>query len=110
MYLLYDVMCKYPGSTLTGQYARTTSSASSGGIGENSQLWMELKEAFTTLQEDFCRFDVNGDQLVDYTEITNGIPVTRAGYDKVDILSRLQYAYSQVDLDKSGTLDFYEFM
>mmetsp|Transcript_63233 Transcript_63233/g.144825 ORF Transcript_63233/g.144825 Transcript_63233/m.144825 type:complete len:720 (-) Transcript_63233:37-2196(-) len=110
MYLLYDVMYKYPGSTLAGTYGRTVAKAVGGGTGEQSQLWVELKEAFTTLDEDFCRFDANGDRLVDYTEITNGIPVTRAGYDKVDILSRLQYAYSQVDLDKSGTLDFYEFM
>ncbi|KAJ1476014.1 hypothetical protein T484DRAFT_1826299 [Baffinella frigidus] len=74
MYLLYDVMYKYPGSTLAGTYGRTVAKAVGGGTGEQSQLWVELKEAFTTLDEDFCRFDANGDRLVDYTEITNGIP------------------------------------
>lgn len=49
MYLLYDVMYKYPGSTLAGTYGRTVAKAVGGGTGEQSQLWVELKEVISTL-------------------------------------------------------------
>ena len=106
MHLLYDVMCKYPNSTLLGTYSTLQTKLVSSphtGAGDKSRLWRELREAFTVLQQDFNRFDTNGDKLVDRTEITAGIPVTRQGADKVNIISRLEFAFSQVDLNK--TLD-----
>ena len=114
MHLLYDVMCKYPGSTLQGTYSKAQtkllSQAAAHATGEQSALWKQLREAFLVLQQDFNRFDANGDKLVDKTEITAGIPVTKIGADKVNIISRLEFAFSQVDLDHSNTLDFYEFV
>ena len=114
MYLLYDVMCKYPGSALKGTYSRTglklTRSFSSGNVGEGSALWKELSEAYKVLEQDFKHFDTNKDNVVDYDEITRGFPAARTAQEKVNILSRLEYAYSQVDLDGSGSLDFYEFV
>mmetsp|Transcript_29477 Transcript_29477/g.70910 ORF Transcript_29477/g.70910 Transcript_29477/m.70910 type:complete len:710 (-) Transcript_29477:333-2462(-) len=113
MLLLYEVMVKYPDSTLQGTFSRVGTGAaqeSTGGVGQESNMWRDMVVAFKVLEEDFCRFDLDGDQLVDYTEITAGIPVSRAGQEKLNIMSRLEYAYSQVDLDRSGTLDFYEFM
>eukprot|EP00960_Hanusia_phi_P060095 764404-Hanusia_phi.AAC.2 len=114
MYLLYDVMCKYPGSSLKGTYSRTglksTRSFSSGDTGENSKFWRELNAAYNVLEQDFNHFDTNKDHVVDYDEITRGFPAARTAQEKVNILSRLEYAYSQVDLDGSGSLDFFEFV
>mmetsp|Transcript_2202 Transcript_2202/g.5081 ORF Transcript_2202/g.5081 Transcript_2202/m.5081 type:complete len:470 (+) Transcript_2202:1198-2607(+) len=47
--------------------------------------------------------------MLEYTEITKGIPVHKAGYDKLDILSRLEFAFSQVQKQIDGRLDFFEF-
>jgi len=114
MHLLYEVMYKCPNSAIEGKYSKVgkmqTFDVQPGATGAESAMWKEMMAAFRILEEDFTRFDLDGDQLVDYTEITAGIPPTRVGQDKVDILSRLEYAYSQVDLDRSGTLDYYEFM
>jgi len=114
MHLLYDIMCKYPNSTLLGTYSslqnKTMNDPLVRGTGEQSVLWQQLVVAFKVLEDDFNRFDTNGDKLVDKTEITAGIPVTRLGADKVNIISRLEFAFSQVDLDRSNTLDFYEFI
>jgi hypothetical protein len=100
-------MCKYPNSTLLGTYSslqnKTMNDPLVRGTGEQSVLWQQLVVAFKVLEDDFNRFDTNGDQLVDKTEITAGIPVTRLGADKVNIISRLEFAFSQVDLDRSHT-------
>mmetsp|Transcript_68556 Transcript_68556/g.142951 ORF Transcript_68556/g.142951 Transcript_68556/m.142951 type:complete len:708 (+) Transcript_68556:11-2134(+) len=113
MFLLYYVMCGYPNSTLSGKYKKKEDAASEvyrGGEGEQSPLWNELKTAFAVLQEDFSRFDKNGNDVVDFEEITSALPINRIGTDKIDIITRLEIAFLQVDLDQSRSLDFYEFM
>lgn len=111
MFILYRIMSKYPGTKVSGKYKGLSEKAKdfSTGVGENSTFWKELDEAFNTLEQDFTRFDKDGNLLVDYTEITQGIPITTAGYGKLDILTRLQHAFDQVDVDQSRTLDYYEF-
>eukprot|EP00290_Baffinella_frigidus_P029703 CAMPEP_0180233240 /NCGR_PEP_ID=MMETSP0987-20121128/27965_1 /TAXON_ID=697907 /ORGANISM="non described non described, Strain CCMP2293" /LENGTH=702 /DNA_ID=CAMNT_0022199035 /DNA_START=35 /DNA_END=2143 /DNA_ORIENTATION=- len=109
MYLLYCVMCDLPGSLIKGKYTELSEPNFGGGVGEQSPFWKELVKSFQTLEEDFARFDINGDDMLEYTEITRGIPVNKAGYDRLDILSRLEFAFSQVDLDHSRSLDFFEF-
>lgn len=39
-----------------------------------------------------------------------GIPATTSNYARLEILSRLEHAFSLVDIDQSRTLDFYEYM
>jgi len=85
------------------------SRSTEAGWGEESPFWKELVKSFKTLEEDFGRFDINGDNMLEYTEITKGIPVHKAGYDKLDILSRLEFAFSQVQKQIDGRLDFFEF-
>eukprot|EP00960_Hanusia_phi_P049504 759579-Hanusia_phi.AAC.3 len=117
MILLYEIMCRHPGTKLDGFFSKLGShseyvvdAAMDHHSKEHSRLWISLEQAFHYLEEDFNRFDTNGDMLVDFVEITQGIPLTCQGTDKVSILSRLEYAYKQVDFDRSGTLDFYEFV
>jgi len=111
MFLLYQVSCKMPGSTIKGAYsAKPKADPFAAGVGEKSALWMQLKSAFKVLEEDFVRFDRNGDKMVDYTEITMGIPNTTSNAARLEILSRLEHAFAQVDLDQSRSLDFYEYM
>jgi hypothetical protein len=114
MHLLYLVVVNIPDSRIRGLYAQvkdyTVVDKFAKGRGENSPLWKELKMAFKVLEDDFKRFDKDGDFLVDYTEITMGIPPTASNFTRLDVLTRLEYAFSQVDVDGSRTLDFYEYM
>jgi len=75
MFLLYSVMCNLPGCKIKGKYLESNQGFS--GTGQQSTFWQELVEAFSILEEDFKRFDANGDQLLEYTEITEAIPVTK---------------------------------
>lgn len=63
MFLLYFVMCDYPESTISGKYKSMDDPAShtgeAGGVGEQSALWIELKDAFGVVEADFVRFDNN---------------------------------------------------
>jgi Ca2+-binding EF-hand superfamily protein len=104
MHLIYLVLTKMPGNTLKGKYAKLEAFSSYDG-----RLWSQLQEAFKVLEHDFIRFDADGDRCVDYQEITKCVPASRAGYDRLDVLSRLQYHFQQVDIDGDRTLDFYEF-
>eukprot|EP00283_Hemiselmis_rufescens_P004628 CAMPEP_0173421310 /NCGR_PEP_ID=MMETSP1357-20121228/2466_1 /TAXON_ID=77926 /ORGANISM="Hemiselmis rufescens, Strain PCC563" /LENGTH=715 /DNA_ID=CAMNT_0014384213 /DNA_START=46 /DNA_END=2193 /DNA_ORIENTATION=+ len=111
MFMLYQVSCKMPGSTIKGVYtSKPKADPFAAGVGEKSALWQELRGAFQVLEEDFVRFDRNGDNMVDYTEITMGIPNTTSNAARLEILSRLEHAFSQVDIDQSRSLDFYEYM
>mmetsp|Transcript_21421 Transcript_21421/g.49699 ORF Transcript_21421/g.49699 Transcript_21421/m.49699 type:complete len:714 (-) Transcript_21421:279-2420(-) len=113
MHMLYMITVKLPGSTIKGLYAKKDDSKSdrfAKGRGENSHLWQELKGAFKVLEDDFLRFDKDGDHMVDYVEITMGIPATTSNAARLEILSRLEHAFAQVDVDQSRTLDFYEYM
>mmetsp|Transcript_17739 Transcript_17739/g.44683 ORF Transcript_17739/g.44683 Transcript_17739/m.44683 type:complete len:584 (-) Transcript_17739:108-1859(-) len=111
MFMLYQVSCKLPGASIKGRYAaKPKVDPFAAGVGEKSVLWQELQGAFQVLEDDFVRFDRNGDKVVDYTEITMGIPNTTSNAARLEILSRLEHAFSQVDLDQSRSLDFYEYM
>jgi hypothetical protein len=113
MHLLYMVVASMPASKVRGLYIQfrpSTQDRFAQGRGENSQLWKELRVAFGVLETDFKRFDKDGDQVVDYTEITKGIPPTTSNQARLDVLTRLEYAFLQVDVDGSRTLDFYEYM
>mmetsp|Transcript_8200 Transcript_8200/g.27551 ORF Transcript_8200/g.27551 Transcript_8200/m.27551 type:complete len:590 (+) Transcript_8200:528-2297(+) len=114
MYLIYEVLCEMPGSSISGKFRGISfkpakATPGSAAVGENSEFWKELNSAFSVLEADFVRFDQDRNGFVDYTEITNAIPPTRPGYDRLDTLSRLQHAFHQVDLNQDQTLDFYEF-
>mmetsp|Transcript_17249 Transcript_17249/g.33852 ORF Transcript_17249/g.33852 Transcript_17249/m.33852 type:complete len:712 (+) Transcript_17249:124-2259(+) len=113
MVLLYKVTCRMPGSTVKGRYDKKDLdkvNPFADGTGSKSNLWQELSAAFKVLEDDFCRFDKNGDQMVDFTEITMGIPATFSNAARFEILTRLEYAFGQVDIDQSRTLDFFEYM
>jgi hypothetical protein len=109
MHMLYVVSCRAPGSTIQGKYM-VREEAPSLGIGSQGSLWNQLKEAFQVLQDDFKNFDTNGDGLVDYTEISMGIPPTKCNQERLAILTRLEHAFQTVDLDQSRSLDFFEYM
>lgn len=102
MHLIYLVLCKMPGNTLARKYAKLEKFGS-----YNGKLWTQLQAAFEAIEEDFIRFDKDGDRCVDYKEITMCVPASRPGYDRLDILSRLQNHFNQVDIDGDRTLDFY---
>jgi hypothetical protein len=71
---------------------------------------MHVANCAQVLEDDFNRFDKGGDKTVDYVEITMGIPPTTSNAARLEILSRLEHAFAQVDVDHSRTLDFYEYM
>jgi len=113
MHMLYVVCSKLPGSGVKGKYSGRQDRVSrfyKGNGQQTSPFWNDLKAAFEVLQEDFVRLDANDDKLVDQHEITMSIPVTVSNYERFDIASRLEHAFLQVDHQKSGTLDFYEYM
>ena len=79
------------------------------GKGPQSASWQQLRSAFQTMETDFKRFDRQGDGLVDYAEITNGIPPMDSQM-RLNVLSKLHSAFLLVDADRSGSLNFYEYM
>jgi hypothetical protein len=109
MHLLYVISCRIPGSTLKAKYI-VRDNVKTGGKGEHSTLWQELKVAFRVLEDDFKNFDSNKDGLVDYTEISVGIPPSKSNHERLSILTKLEHAFAQVDMDQSRTLDFFEYM
>lgn len=109
MHMLYVISCRAPGSSIQGKYI-VREQAPGHGIGAQGSLWNQLRGAFLILQDDFKNFDSNGDGLVDYTEISKGIPQTKCNQERLAILSRLEHAFATVDLDQSRTLDFFEYM
>ncbi len=72
-------------------------------------MWKQLQSAFSVLEKDFKKFDAQGDGLVDYTEITKGIPPVDKDI-QLSVLTRLLRAFRMVDLDRNGFLDFHEYM
>ena len=101
------------GTGVAGRYAQAgkdVSNPTAGGTGEASKVWQSLKQAFKALEGDFARLDINGDTFISRAEIAQGVPATKTGKEKMDILTRLSYAWSQVDIDGNGYLDFFEFV
>ena len=105
MHLIYLVLSQMPASTLVGRYAKLPKI----GSPVDGKLWSQLQAAFKVIEIDFIGFDKDGDRCVDYKEITMCVPASRPGYDRLDILSRLQNHFNSVDIDGDRTLDFYEF-
>ena len=99
------------GTGVAGRYAQAgkdVSNPTAGGTGEASKVWQSLKQAFKALEGDFARLDINGDTFISRAEIAQGVPVTKTGKEKMDILTRLSYAWSQVDIDGNGTANEFD--
>ena len=89
MHLLYQVLCKSPGSTIQGKYAQTDKDLLAAGTGAQSSVWKRLRAAFQVLEDDFNRLDKNGDRVIDLTEITAGISTKKQAVEKVARVSYL---------------------
>jgi Ca2+-binding EF-hand superfamily protein len=79
------------------------------GKGPQSAMWKQLQNAFSVLEKDFKKLDVEGDGLIDYQELAKVVPLVDK-HVRVGLLARLQNAFGFADADKSKTLDFFEFM
>ena len=75
-----------------------------------TDLWKLLTHAYGTLEQDFQRFDKDGDMVIDLSELTAGISAAQPSDTLVDLVSRLEHIFRQVDLDQSDTLEFSEFL
>lgn len=89
MHLLYQVLCKSPGSTIQGKYAQTDKDLLAAGTGAQSSVWKRLRAAFQVLEDDFNRLDKNGDRVIDLTEVTAGISTKKQAVEKVARVSYL---------------------
>ncbi len=79
------------------------------GRSDQSEMWKQLQRAFTVMEQDFKKFDQSGDGVLDYAELSGGIPPVKQEV-QLSVLSRLQRAFDAVDGDGSRTLDFFEYM
>ena len=78
-------------------------------VGEESVAWIFLNKAFVTLEQDFSKFDKDDNGYIDYKELTIGVP-SKEGAARFDVISRLEFIFDMVDLDRSKSIDFYEFL
>ena len=100
MHLLYDLMCKAPGSSLLGTYSKMKHiHQPQKGTGDASRTWRRLVKAFKVLEDSFKRFDTNGDGAIDKIEISRGIPIMR-GSQKVTMISILETSFLTADVNR----------
>jgi Ca2+-binding EF-hand superfamily protein len=77
---------------------------------EKENLKDLLVRAFKSLEEDFGRMDVDGSCVIELSEMTKAIGAMMPGRSKIDIISRIEHYFHEVDLDGSGAIDFYEYL
>lgn len=121
MHMMYVVLCEcMPESRIPGKYNKLGLAKQERGahddrdkagqaVGQQSSTWIFLLRALEVLEQDFARFDKSGDGYIDYVELTMGLPLCAAN-QRLNIMTRLEYKFKQVDLDKTKTVDFYEFI
>jgi Ca2+-binding EF-hand superfamily protein len=80
------------------------------GKGQQGSTWKELRNAFEIVEQDFQKFDKNLDGLIDYKELSQGVPNSVEEHIRVGVLSRLHNAFITFDIDQSGDLNFFEYM
>eukprot|EP00162_Nutomonas_longa_P014912 comp22133_c0_seq4/m.51723 comp22133_c0_seq4/g.51723 ORF comp22133_c0_seq4/g.51723 comp22133_c0_seq4/m.51723 type:complete len:541 (-) comp22133_c0_seq4:140-1762(-) len=93
-------------------YTRTRTQVRRGSTAsrpEDTDLWKMLEKAFQLVQQDFARFDVDGDNAVDIHEMTSAMKDKSSG-ELIQNISNLQRLFSLVDVDGSGFIDFREFL
>ena len=78
-------------------------------LGDQSVAWIFLSGAFIILEKDFSNFDKDNNGYIDYKELTIGVP-SKEGAARFDVISRLEFIFDMVDLDRSKSIDFYEFL
>lgn len=61
------------------------------------------------MEKDFKKFDKQADGVIDYTELTQGVPPVNKDV-RLSVLSQLKATFEIVDQDCSHTLDFFEYM
>ena len=105
MALLYTAVCEFAPDRIKGIYKKHCVPGQAG-------LDLDapgLLEAFTALEQDFQAFDADGNGRLELHEVTEGLDVMGKKHT-VDFFGRLQFYMNHVDLDRSGDLDFFQFV
>eukprot|EP00698_Gefionella_okellyi_P018151 TRINITY_DN5417_c1_g1_i3.p1 TRINITY_DN5417_c1_g1~~TRINITY_DN5417_c1_g1_i3.p1 ORF type:complete len:741 (-),score=152.57 TRINITY_DN5417_c1_g1_i3:38-2260(-) len=71
--------------------------------------WERLDRAFQAMEDDFCAFDKENRGYLELGQLTR-LTTPHSEAETVDILSRIQKHFKQVDLNESRTITFDEFM
>jgi hypothetical protein len=69
----------------------------------------QISSAYTVLERDFSTLDKNQDSFIEYVDLSEAYS-HMVNEDKYESVSRLHRAFLQVDLDRSNTLDFREYL
>lgn len=115
MMLLYVVLVRLPGSTIRGMYANSFNKVQQAqrfahGKGPACSFWQQLAQGFAACETDFRALDTGNSGTIDREEITSAIPRTVHNNMRLDMIGRLQHAFMIVDVDRSGSLDFFEYL
>jgi Ca2+-binding EF-hand superfamily protein len=120
MHLLYCCFQEHPDrasgkiyvatGTIKHEIGKRMAEVTDGGmLGNQSLAWVFLSGAFVVLEKDFSNFDKDNNGYIDYKELTIGVP-SKEGAARFDVISRLEFIFDMVDLDRSKSIDFYEFL
>jgi len=113
MRLLYVACCDFAGDRLQGSYRKHCVDESPGSDEiarqQKRSAWIhEMARSYQALEADFLSNDADGNGRITLEELMDHSAQTNKGC-KVDFAARIQLHMPQVDTDRSGDLDFWQF-